>query len=49
MGDIHQLTAYCKDYDFYDNVLSAEVRDQEAEDILLENCDSAYISSRLNN
>ena len=49
MGDIHQLTEYFKDYDFYDNVLSAEVRDKEAEDILLEKCDFAYVSSRLNN
>lgn len=49
MGDIHQLTEYFKDYDFYDNVLSAEVRDKEAEDILLEKCDFAYVSSRLKN
>ena len=49
MGDIHQLIEYFKDYDFYDNVLSAEVRDKEAEDILLEKCDFAYISSKLNN
>ena len=36
MGDIHQLIEYFEDYDFYDNVLSAEVRDKEAKDILLE-------------
>lgn len=49
MGDIHQLIEYFKDYDFYDNVLSAEVRDKEAEDILPEKCDFAYVSSKLNN
>lgn len=48
MGDIHQLIEYFKDYDFYDNVLSAEVRDKEAKDILLEKCDFANVSSRLN-
>lgn len=48
MGDIHQLIEYFKDYDFYDNVLSAEVRDKEAKDILLEECDFANVSSRLN-
>lgn len=48
MGDIHQLIEYFKDYDFYDKVLSAEVRDKEAEDILLEECDFANVSSRLN-
>lgn len=48
MGDIHQLIGYFKDYDFYDNVLSAEVRDKEAKDILLEKCDFANVSSRLN-
>lgn len=49
MGDIHQLTGYFEEYDFYDNVLSAKVRDKEAEDILLEKCDFTYVSSRLNN
>ena len=49
MGDIHQLIEYFKDYDFYDKILSAEVRDKEAEDILLEKCDFVYVSSRLNN
>lgn len=48
MGDIHQLIEYFKDYDFYDNVLSAEVRDKEAKDILLEKCDFVNVSSRLN-
>ena len=46
--DIHQLIEYFKDYDFYDNVLSAEVRDQEAEDILLGKCDFTFVSTRLN-
>ncbi len=48
MGDIHQLIEYFEDYDFYDNVLSAEVRDKEAKDILLEKCDFANVSYRLN-
>ncbi|MBT9775377.1 hypothetical protein GPL15_02490 [Clostridium sp. MCC353] len=48
MGDIHQLTAYFKDYDFYNNVLSTEVRDKDVEDISLEKCDFAFISSRFN-
>lgn len=49
MEDVYQLIEYFKDYDFYDNVLSAKVRDKEAEDILLEKCDFAYISSKLRN
>lgn len=44
MKNFNGLISYFCEYDFYSNILSAEVKDKEAKDILLENCDFAYIS-----
>ena len=47
MGDINNLISYFCEYDFYNNILSAEIRDKRAIDVLLENCKFPFLSAKM--
>ncbi len=47
MKDITKLIDYFNEYDFYDNILSAEVKDKNAKDVLLESCNFTFISTNM--
>lgn len=45
MKDVTMLIDYFNEYDFYDNILSTEVKDKNAKDVLLKNCNFTFIST----
>lgn len=47
MGDIHQLITYFSEYDFYNNILTTEIKDEEAEDILIDDFDYPLVSTKM--
>lgn len=47
MDKLSQLISYFCEYDLYDNMLSAEVKDKAVKDILLKDCDYTYVSAKM--
>lgn len=47
MDKLHQLIQYFREYDLYNNMLSNEIRDKQAKDVLLKNCDYSFISDQM--
>ena len=45
--DSNNLISYFCEYDFYNNILSAEIRDKRAIDVLLENCKFPFLSAKM--
>lgn len=47
MKHLSKLILYFREYDLYNNMLSNEIRDKKAKDVLLENCDFSFISANM--
>jgi len=47
MDKLHQLIQYFREYDLYNNMLSNEIRDKQARDVLLKDCDYDFIASQM--
>lgn len=47
MERFNQLIGYFREYDLYSNMLSHEIRDKRAIDVLLQNCTADFITSRM--
>lgn len=43
MKHLSKLILYFREYDLYNNMLSNEIRDKKAKDVLLKNCDFSFI------
>lgn len=47
MKNLNKLIQYFSEYDLYNNMLSNEIKDKKAKDVLLENCDFRFISTNM--
>jgi len=43
----YHLIQYFRDYELYDNMLSNELKDKQAQDVLLERCDHSFIRAKM--